>query len=130
MKNYTKIIHNGAKEYQYVVQNLTRSGLYLRITFPNYLLQKVLVLVPLKPTGPDVYTTSMIKFISDSHYYSEDKINYSKSPKINICLGENVKYYCAAILVDYESLESAREFISENLSYTNRIYEDTSDYIW
>ena len=52
---------------QYVVQNLTWSGVYLRSTLSNNLLQKVLTLVPLTATGPEVYVAITTTFLSD--YY-------------------------------------------------------------
>ena len=50
-----------------MVQNLTWSELYLRIDFPNYLIQKVLTLVPLTETGPEVYVTTITTNVSNSY---------------------------------------------------------------
>ena len=51
-----------------------------------------------------------------------------KSLKLKNYPGENVTYYCAAILVDAERLQSAGAFKHEYLGYITRIFEDTSDY--
>ena len=48
---------------QYVVQNFTWSGVYLRSTLANNLLQKVLALVPLTATGHEVFVATMTTFI-------------------------------------------------------------------
>ena len=52
---------------QYVVQNLMRSGVYLRSALSNTLLQKVLTLVPLTETGPEVFAATITTFLSDSY---------------------------------------------------------------
>ena len=53
-----------------------------------------------------------------------------KSLKLKSHPGENVKYFCAAILVYSERLESAGAFNPEHLGYTTRIFEDSSDSIF
>ena len=45
-KLYVKGLMNCSKANEYVIHNMTRSGVYLRITFSNSLLQKVLILGP------------------------------------------------------------------------------------
>ena len=112
---------------QYVAQNLTWSGVYLRITLSNTLLQKVLTLVPLTATGPEVFVATMTTFLSDSYDALEETLNHIKSLKLKIYSGENVTDCCAAILVDAERLESAGAFKPEHLGYITRIFEDTSD---
>ena len=67
MKLHVQSLRKGSEEDQYVVQNLTWSGVYLRITLSNTLLQRVLTLVPLTATGPEVFVATMTKFISDSY---------------------------------------------------------------
>ena len=55
------------------------------------------------------------------------------SIKLKSCPEENVIYFCAAILVDGESLEISRAFKPEHLRYITRIFEDTSGsrfYLW
>ena len=49
---------------QYVIQNLTWSGVYLIITLLNDTFQKVLTLVPLTATVPEVYVTTMINILT------------------------------------------------------------------
>ena len=96
-------------------------------TLPNTLLQKVLKLVPLTETGPEVFVATMAIFISDSDDSLEDTITHMKSLKLKIYPWENVADCCAAILVDSERLESARAFNPEQLGYTTHIFEDTSE---
>ena len=50
VKDYVQSRLKGSEADQYVVQNLTCSGVYLRRTLSNTLLQKVLTLVPLTAT--------------------------------------------------------------------------------
>ena len=46
VKGFVQSLLKGSEAYQYIVQNLTWSGVYLRSTFSNDLLQKGLTLVP------------------------------------------------------------------------------------
>ena len=112
---------------QYVVQNLTWSGVYLRSTLSNTILQKVLPLVPLTATGPEVFVANMTIFLSDYYYALEETLNNMKSLKLKSYTGENVTDCCAAILVDAERLESTGAFKPEHLGCINCIFEDTSD---
>ena len=52
---------------KYVAQNLTWSGVYLRSTLSNTILQKVLTLVPLTSTVPEVFVATTNTFLSDSY---------------------------------------------------------------
>ena len=70
----------------------------------NTILQKLLTLVPLTATGPEVFVATMATFIFDSYDSLEDTLNHMKSLKLKSYPGENVKYFCAAILVDAERL--------------------------
>ena len=101
VKCHLNIIHKGSKTEQYVVQNLTCSGVYLGSYFPNSILQMLLSLVPLTTNRPKVYTSTMITLLS----YSYDDI---KSIKIKIYPRYKVTYYCAAILVDVKCLTGLR----------------------
>ena len=127
VKIHVQILLKGSEVDQYLVQNLTRSGFYLRSTLSNNLLHKVLALVPLTATGPEVYVAIMNTFPSDYYDAFEETINHMKSLKIKSCTGENVTDCCASILVDAERLESAGAFKPDHLGYTIRIFEDTSD---
>ena len=64
---------------QYVAQNLTWSGVYLRSTLSNTLIQKVLIMVPLTATGPEVFVSTMTTFLS--YYYDdlEETLTHMKS---------------------------------------------------
>ena len=95
----------------------------------NNLLQKVLTLVLLTATGPEVLVTTMSIFLSDSYDALEENLNHMKSFKLKICPWENVQDCCAAILIDSERHESARAFKTEHLGYTTCIFEDNSDSI-
>ena len=59
MKGLIQSLLKGSEVDQYIVQNLTWSGVYLRSTLANDLLQKVLTLVPLTATGPEVYVATI-----------------------------------------------------------------------
>ena len=126
-------LQKGSEADQYVVQNLTGSGVYLRSTLSNTLLQKVLTLVTLTATGPEVFVAAMTTFLSDSYDILEETLNHMKILKLKIYPVENVTDCCVAILVDAERLESAGDFNPEHLGYITRIFEDTSDsrfYLW
>ena len=62
-----------------MVQNLTLPGVYLKITLSNTLLRKVLTLVPLIETVPEVFFTTMTTFLSDSYGALEDTLTHMKS---------------------------------------------------
>ena len=127
MKHHVQSIQKGSEADQYVVQNLTWSGVYLRSTLSNNLLHKVLALVPLTATGPEVFVANMTTFISDSYDDLEETVTHMKSIKLKSYPGENVTDFCAEILVDAELLESAGDFKPEHLGYITCIFEDTYD---
>ena len=122
-----KSLQKDSDSDQYVVQNLTWSGVYLRSTLSNTLLQKVLTLVILKVTGPEVFVATITTFISDYYDALEENLTHMKSLKLKSYPGENVTDCCAAILVDAERLESARTFKTDHLVNITSIFEDTSD---
>ena len=88
MKHHVQSLQKDSKAYQYVVQNLMWSGVYLRSNFSNTLLQKVLTLGPLKATGPEVYVATMTNVLSDSYNYLVDTLNHMKSLELKDHLGE------------------------------------------
>ena len=65
VKIHVQSFLKGSEEDQYVVQNLTWSEVYLRSNLSNTLLQKVLTLVLLTATGPEVFVATMTTFLSD-----------------------------------------------------------------
>ena len=67
VKSHVQILLKCSEADQYVVQNLTWSGVFLRSTLSNTLLQKVLPLVPLTATGPEIYVAIMTTFLSDPY---------------------------------------------------------------
>ena len=83
--------------------------------------------MPLTATGPEVFDATTTTFLSDSYDAMVETLNHIKSLKLKIYPGENVKDFCAAILVDAERLESAGAFKPEHLWYTTHIFEDTYD---
>ena len=127
VKDHVQSLLKGSEADQYVVQNLTWSGVYLRSTLSNTLLQKVLTMVPLTAIGPEVLVATMTTFLSDSYDALEGTLTHIKSLKLKSYPGENVTDCCAEILVYAERLESAGDFNPEHLGYINRIFEDTSD---
>ena len=66
------------------------------------------------------------------HYYDyfEETLNHLKSIKLNSYPGDNVKYWCAAILVVSDHLGTDGAFNTDNLSYITSIFEYTSDLIF
>ena len=107
--------------------------MFLSSILSNTPLQKVMTLLPLTATGPEVFVSTMNTFLSYSYDALEETLNHMKSLKLKRYPGENVTYCCAEILVDYERLEIDGDFKPENLGYTTRIFEDTSDFgfrIW
>ena len=82
VKRYVQSLQKCSEAYQYVVQNLTWSGVYLRITFSNTLLQKVITLVPLIATVYEVFVATMTTFISDYYDALDDTLNHMNSLKL------------------------------------------------
>ena len=87
-----------SKADQYVAQNLTWSGVYLRSTLSNTLLQKVLTLVPLTATGLEVFVSTMTTFLSDYYDALEETLNHMKSLKLKSYPVENVTDCCYKVL--------------------------------
>ena len=87
VKHHLQILHKFSEADQYVVQNLTWSGVYMRSNFSNTLLQKVLTLVPLTTTRPEVFVTTMTIFISDYYDFLEDTLTHMNSLKLKIYPG-------------------------------------------
>ena len=100
MKGLVQRLLKGSEEDQYIVQNLTWSGVYLRSTISNDLLQKVLTLVPLTATGPEVYVATMNTIIPDSYYSLVDTLNHTKNIKLKDHPGRNAAYCYDEILVN------------------------------
>ena len=67
VKHHVQILQKGYEEDQYVVQNLTWSGVYLSSTLSNTIIQRILTLVPLIETGPEISVATITKFLSN--YY-------------------------------------------------------------
>ena len=95
VNSHIQSLMKGSEADQYVVLNLTWSGVYLRSTLSNTILQKVMTLVPLKATGSEAFVLTMTIFLSDSYDASEETLNHMKSLKLKIYLGENVTDCCA-----------------------------------
>ena len=87
MKRHVQSLKKGYEADQYVVQNLTWSGVYLRSNLSNNILQKVLILVPLTATGPEVFPATMIEFLSDSYDDLEETFNNMNIITIKSYLG-------------------------------------------
>ena len=130
VKRHVQSLLKGSEADQYVVQNLTWSGVYLRSTFSNNILQKVLPLVLLTSNGPEVFVATVTTFLSDSYDALEEIINRMNSLELKNYPGENVTDCCEAIFVDAERLENLGAFKPEHLGYTTCIFEDTSDFMF
>ena len=99
----------------------------------NYPLHIVLSLNHLIETGPDVYVTTMTKFIPYSYNTFKETRTHMKIIKLNSYLGETVIDCFPEILVDYENIMSSSVSKRKNLGYITHIFEDTSCYrfyIW
>ena len=90
--SHIQSLRKGSESDKYIVQNLTWSGVYLRITTSNTLLQKVLTLVPLTITGPEVFVTTMTTFISGYYDALEETLTHMKNIKLKSYSGKNVTY--------------------------------------
>ena len=106
------------------------SGVYLRIILSNSLIQKVLILVLLTSTVPEVYFYTMATFISNSYYALEDTLDFMNSLKIKSYPVENVSYFNAEILVGANRLERSGVFKPVNFGCITSIFEDTADSIF
>ena len=113
VKGLVQSLLKGSEADQYIFQNLTWSGVYLRITLSNDLLQRVLALVPLTATGPEVYVATMTTIISDSYYSLVDTLNQMKNLKIKdhpgrdaaeALSGKNLEEYFMAMDDEIQSL--------------------------
>ena len=82
MKRHGQSLFKVSEVDQYAVQNFMWSGVHLRSTLSNTLLQKVLTLVPLTATGPEVFVATMTTFISGSYDALEETLNNMKSLKL------------------------------------------------
>ena len=82
LKGHVQILLKGYEADHYIFQNLTWSGVYLRSTLSNDLLQKVLTLVPLTATGPEVYVATMTTILSDYYYSFVDTLNHMNNLKL------------------------------------------------
>ena len=116
MKCLVQSLLKGSKADQYIVQNLTWSGVYLGSILSNDLLQKVLTLVPLTATGPEVYVATMTIIISNSYYSLVDTLNPTNNLKLKDHPGRDAADCYDTILVNVESLDSAGAFKPENLA--------------
>ena len=58
----------------------------------NTILQKVLTLVPLTATGPEVFVATTTKFLYYSYDDLEETLTHMKSLKLKSYPGENVTY--------------------------------------
>ena len=67
VKRHVQSLQKGSEADLCVFQNLMWLGVYLRITFSNNLLHKVLTLVPLTETEPEVFFPTMATFIYGSN---------------------------------------------------------------
>ena len=99
----------------------------MRSTLSNTLLQKVMTLVPVTATGPEVFFFTMTTFISHSYDDLEEALTHMEILKLKSYPGENITDFCVEILVDAERLDISRSFKSKHLGYITCIFEDTSD---
>ena len=90
-------------------------------TLSNTLLQKVLTLVPLTVTGPEVFVSTMTTFLSYSYDALEETLNHTKILKLKSYPGEKVTDCYAEILVDDELLESSGAFKPEHPCHTHKV---------
>ena len=89
VKRHVQSLQKVSEADHYIVQNLTWSGVYLMSTLSNTLLHKVLILVPLTATVPEVFFATMTTFLSDSHDALEETLTHMKSLKLNSSLNSS-----------------------------------------
>ena len=90
------------------------------------LLQKILKILPLTATGPEVYVATMTNVLSGYYYSLVDNINHMKSLKLKDHMGVYIADCCDAILINVDRLESSAAFKAKHLVYIICIFEDTS----
>ena len=98
-------------------------------TLSNTLLRKVLALVPLTATGPEVYVATTTTIISEYCYSLVDTLNHIMNLKLKNNPGRYVADCYDEILVNVESLESAGAFKPDYLGYIIHIFDNTSNSI-
>ena len=128
VKLYVKGIKQGYQEDKYMEHKLTLSGAYLRSTLSDARIQKVLKLLSMIDTGPEVFVATMITVLYNSYAYLVETLNHMKGLKLKYHTWDNVKDCCDAVLLDADRLESAGAFNHKYLGYIIHIFEDTSDY--
>ena len=94
-----------------MAQSLKRTGVYPRRTFSNDILQKAPTMVLLTEIRPKVCVTTLKTILSYSYNYLEETLDHLESIILNIYPGENFVYYCTAILVDSEFLQSTGDYL-------------------
>ena len=77
-----------------------------------------------------VHFTTMEMVLYNIYDYLEGTLNHLKSFKLKSYLGDNFAYFCAAILVDAETLETSVAFKPGKLGNITRTFEYTYDYIF
>ena len=92
VKKHVQSLHKVFESDQYVAQNLTWSGVYLRSSLSNTILKKVLALLPLTTTGTEVFVPTITTFLSNSYYVLEETLTHMKSLKLKSYPGDNVTY--------------------------------------
>ena len=127
MKIHLQSLQKVSEADQYMVHNLMWSVVYLRSTFSNTIIQKILTLAPLTATVPGVFFSTMTIFLSESYYALEEALTHMKSIKLKSYPGGGVADFCAEILVYSERIESAGKFKPEHLGCITCIFEDTPD---
>ena len=133
VKRHVQSLQKGSEADQYVVQNLTWSGVYLRSNLSSDLLQKILKLVPLTATVPEVYVAIVTTFPYYSYDYFVDTLNHMKSLKFKGSPRGDVADCYDAILIDVERLKSDGYFKPKHPGYIIRVFEDNYDsrfHIW
>ena len=90
VKCHIKILQKGSKLDKYMVQNLSLSVAYLKITLSYALIQKVLKILSMEVTVPEVYVTTMITVLYGSYASLVDTMNQTNSLRLKDILGKNV----------------------------------------
>ena len=65
MELHVQSVQRGSEADQYVVQNPTWSGVYMISNLSNIILQKVLTLLLLTATGPEVFVNIRDKYLKN-----------------------------------------------------------------
>ena len=124
---YIKDLKDDVGTDSYALQNLEWSGIYLQNSITHDLLAKVLRLVPITASGPEVFMAILSVCYSDSYDALEQTKTNLKLIKLKDYPGENVEECVTVISQLAERLDSAGAFEPQLLCSIMKIFEHAKD---